>query len=130
LAVIIARVIRDDYNWLYWAWVARLLNKTDGDAPPGSSMMAAVEAVAGRLRNPPSQAANDMSAAMFILVFVWLWNCANYRAKLVNPVAVLREKARSEIFEAAPANPAWILALQLIAARISQCQFNHLPTDH
>jgi hypothetical protein len=121
-------VIRDNYNWLYWTWVARLLNKTDGDTPPDASMMETVEAVAGRLRNPASQAANDMAAAMFILVFVWLWNCANYRAKFVKPVAVLRKKARGEIFEAAPANPAWILAFQLIAARFSQCQFNHLPT--
>ena len=93
-----------------------MLNKAEGDTPPGAPMMESVEAVAGRLRAPVNQAANEMAAVMFILVLVWLWDYANSRAKSVNSEAVLRKITRSQISEASAAKPAWALGFWLISA--------------
>ena len=101
--------IDNNYNWLYWTFVARLLNKTDGDIPPGASQMETIEAVYGRLRDHDNTAANDLvAAALFILLLILWWNYAKTAVKLSSSGPVLRKLTSGVFLEAIPANPAWL----------------------
>lgn len=53
----------------------------DDQEPPGP-LLQSVYAQAGTFSNAPAASANDLLAAMYILVFIWAWNCAKYRANL------------------------------------------------
>ena len=74
---------KQQYVWmlgLISAW--RQLQQCDSDQDDSfpSRVMEEVTAVAGRLRTPERQAANDMAAALFILVLILWWCCAKNRA--------------------------------------------------
>lgn len=119
---------RDNYNWLYWAWVTRLVNKTGGDTPPGAPVMETVEAVAGRLRNPANQAANDLAACLFILLALWWGAYAKSAAKFSEPARFSRELTRGEILGAIPLYPAWLRLFPVLMALDGLCHNDHSLT--
>ena len=70
------------YVWMLGvisAWRQMQQRESDLDEPFPSAMEE-VTAVAGRLRAPEKQAANDMAAVMFILLLLLLWSCAKHCA--------------------------------------------------
>lgn len=86
------------------AWLQSAQCKKDDD-PPGQRVERVI-GVAGQLKSAPTRAANDLAAALFILVFIWAWNFAKYRANF-GTVALYRAKHReinaAPIFTARPA---------------------------
>ena len=120
---------RDNYNWLYWTWVARLLNKTDGDTPPGAPQMETVEAVAGRLRDPATRAANDMAARLVVLAaLLWISCYAKTGANFSEAARFSRRLTRGEILEAIPLYPAWLRLFPVLMALDGLCHNDHSLT--
>lgn len=67
-----------------YAWMLGLMaawrQQVDDDQDDSRPLMGGVYAKAGRFINAPSAAANDIPAALLVLLFIYLWNCAKYRA--------------------------------------------------
>jgi len=121
---------RDNYNWLYWTWVTRLLNKTtDGEIPPGAPQMETVDAVSGRLRNPAHQAANDMAARLVVLAaLLWITCYAKTGANFPRPARFSHQLTRGEILEAIPLYPAWLRLFPVLMALDGLCHNDHSLT--
>ena len=95
------------YRWMLGlaaAWLQSAQCKKDDD-PPGQRVERVI-GVAGQLKSAPTRAANDLAAALLVLVFIWAWNCAKYRA-ILGAFALKRAKHReinaAPIFTARPA---------------------------
>ena len=121
---------RDNYNWLYWTWVTRLLNKTtDGEIPPGAPHMETVEAVAGRLRDPATRAANDMAARLVVLAaLLWISCYAKTGANFSEAARFSLCLTRGAFLEAIPLHPAWLRLFPVLMALFPLCHNDHLPT--
>lgn len=123
---------------LQYAWILatvammRRATDTDPDAPwplrLPSLAIDSIEGIAGRLRTGERRAANDLEAMLFILLLIWVWNCANNRANLVNRGSFLRKLTVGEFSEAVAPQAAWLLALAEFAGFLDQCHSDHLPT--
>jgi len=86
-------------------------NSTD----PYPLKMGAVEGTSGRFETYDRRAANELTAALFIFLLIWVWNCANYRAKMVNRGSVSCKLTRREFSGAFPLVPAWLLPYRVFA---------------
>lgn len=71
----------ESYAWLIL--VARLWAGTPQD-DQGNKLgpLASVNAQSGIFQSAPVKSANDPQAFLAILLFIWVWNCAKYRANL------------------------------------------------
>ncbi len=99
---------KQQYVWmlgLISAW--RQLQQCDSDQDDSfpSRVMEEVTAVAGRLRAPEREAANDMAAALFILVLLLWWCGAKNRANFCESYPVMRKINEPPIFRALPRTP-------------------------
>lgn len=125
-----ALMSKQQYQWLaVMAMMAARRTDSETDQEEGTRLILRnIIAQAGTFENAPTKSANDLTAALFILLLVWWWNCAKNRAKLVNPSAVSRKLTRGRFLEAIPADPAWLLASAWFWSRLTLCHFDHLPT--
>ena len=113
----------EPYAWLaLWA----LLRARRDDDPPGAEM-SNVNALAGRLARPASNAANDLAALALIYLVVWWWTCAKWRAILIGnrpgQVKIIANEWGPEITP----QPAPFLALPAFSRHFPPCQIEHLP---
>lgn len=109
--------------------MARLLNKTDGDTPPGAPQMETVEAVAGRLRDPVTRAANDMAARLVVLAaLLWISCYAKTGANFSEAARFSHLLTVGQNFRAIPAHPAWLRLFPVLMALDWLCHNDHLPT--
>ncbi|WP_234086795.1 hypothetical protein [Azonexus sp. R2A61] len=116
------------YAWMLGAMIAWRQRNPDADPEGSHLLLQSIFARAGVFRSAPTRSANDVAAALFILILVWWWNCAKNRANLVNPNAVLRKLTRGRFLGAIPADPAWLLASAWFWSWLTLCHFDHLPT--
>jgi len=117
----------DSYTWL--ALSARLWWAADDDEDRRSPWpMARIDAHSGVFSSPPDKAANDLAALLFICLLVLTWSYAKNRANLVNPDPFFCKLTPTEIFARTPTEPLWIGRFLVLAAMLTQCQNNHLPT--
>lgn len=76
---------KQEYTWLVALSVIAARGKSnDGgcDQEDPRPLMQAIYARAGSFSNAPAKAANDLAAALLVLLFILAWNCAKYRALL------------------------------------------------
>jgi hypothetical protein len=62
--------------------VAAWRQRVDNDQGAPRPLLSGVYAQAGTFNNAPATAANDIPSALLAVLFIWLWNCAIYRANL------------------------------------------------
>lgn len=78
----------DHYKWLELQLrlhAASLTPKKPRDDDGGGAMsISSVYAQAGRFRDTPVNAVNDMTALLLALILIWWWNCAKRSATLAN----------------------------------------------
>jgi hypothetical protein len=89
------------YQWMLGlaaAWLQKARHDLDDDKPSGPRVERVV-GIAGCLSGVPNESANDLTAAWLVLVVIWLWNCAKYRAIFD---AFARSGAKSLQINAAP----------------------------
>ena len=76
---------KQQYGWLLaTAMALRQQDIDDDQGDPLSLEMRDVFAVGGRLVHADRQAANEEVVAALILVLIYAWNCAKYRAQIGN----------------------------------------------
>jgi len=98
---------KKQYAWLAaMAIIAWRQQQSDDDQDePFSLAMQDVIGIAGRLIQHERQAANEMEARLIYLALMWLWNCAKYRANVVNGGPILCQLTWHEFSSRIPQNP-------------------------
>ncbi|MDP2808681.1 MAG: hypothetical protein Q8O34_00865 [Rhodocyclaceae bacterium] len=105
------------YAWLrLWA-----LLRLSTDGGPCDPEVLRIEAVAGRLRLSAGNAANDMAAALLILVLFWWLACAKYRAKLAESSAVSCKMPVAQLHPAILREPACLQLFPLFWGSVMSC---------
>ena len=120
----------EEYIWmlgLVAAW--RQQHDTGYDDP--RPLLTGVYAQAGTFNNAPATAANDFPAALLSALFIWLWNCAIYRANLSGNClnsSIPRQITSAQNFSTHPAETRAIPAFPNCQAKIFSptglCQIN------
>ena len=110
--------------------VALRLHQNDKNDPPVSpqSPLTDVTGIAGRLCHHDSPPANDITAALFILISALWWMCAiNFTKLTINGPFFCKLTCR-QFFPASTLYALLVVAYVLSAILRRQCQKNHLPT--
>ena len=124
----------ESYAWLIL--VARLwVGDPEDDQGNKLGPLANVNAQAGIFQTAPVNSANDPRAFLAILLFIWLWNCAKYRANLAGFV---QNRAKNHQNNAppffGPSSPETrsVIGFANLGANFSSpsrlCQINSSPT--
>lgn len=123
---------QSDYKWLMVSaliWAQRHKRKPPDDpGGPGCGLMSAIDAVSGRLDQFEDTAANDLAVRLInLMLFLW-WISAITRAKLPIRRAELCKIDEAAFFPAIGRRAALDAGPLVFLLRLTQCQFDHLPT--
>lgn len=114
------------YQWILAYAVARAQN---APADPPNYEPTRVEAWAGQLSQPASNAANDLVARVLILMWFWWWCRAKSYAKTRDPSGFSFKTVANDQWPEITPQPLPHLASPAFSRPFPPCQIDHLPTD-